>query len=135
MELISGYGIPYDPRNALEQLLNGSESALEELWENLYHQGDIGSASYFSVPQLVEAGQLNLVGAIEVARQRSSSPEVPESLVHAYEAALSKALESVPSEPEQLQGYYVIHASVHGQRDLARALDLMSVEEILEQYA
>lgn len=134
MDLIGGYGIPYDPRPELIKLRNGFESALDELWENLYHQGEVGSASYFSVPQLVEAGQFSLVGAIEVARHRDSNPEVPESLMGPYQSALSKALESVPSEPHQLQGYYVIHASVNGHKDLARALDLMSVEEILEQY-
>lgn len=134
MDLIGGYGIPYDPRPALLRLRNGLDGAIEELWENLYHQGDIGSASYFSVPELVEAGQLALVGAIEVARLQPSNPAMPEALSQAYHAALSKALGTVPAGPHQLQGYYVIHASVHGQKDLARALDLMSVEELLEQY-
>ena len=92
MELIGGYRVPYDPNPALERLASDGSQALDELWGNLYHQGDVGSASYAAVPKLVEAGELSLVAAIEVARHEAHNPEVPSSLLHAYEVALAKSL-------------------------------------------
>jgi len=135
MELIGGYGIPYDPQPALDRIATDRSAAMDELWENLYHQGDVGPASYAAVPRLVDARELSLVAAIEVARHEPHNPEVPSSLIEDYERALSKSLESTPSIEEAYQAYYVIHASVHGQRRLAKALDLMSVDEVLEEYA
>lgn len=83
---------------------------------------------------LVEAGEVSLVAAIEVARHESHNPEVPLPLLRDYEWALARSLESTPSTEEQYQAYYGIHASVHGQRRLAKALDLLSVDETLAEY-
>ena len=132
--LKGGYGEPYDPRPTLEKLEGSPAEALAELWENLYHQGDVGLASYFSVPALVEAGELSLVAAIEVARQDCRNPEIPDSMVEVYEDALRKALSKTPRDRAQFQAYYVIHASVNNQPKLARALELLSVDEILAEY-
>ncbi len=134
MDLTGGYGVPYDPFPAIERLASDRDKAVDELWENLYHQGNVGSASYAAVPGLVAAGELSLVAAIEVARQEGRNPEVPARFVRAYEQALAAALEVTPADEEQYQGQYTIHASVHGQRRLARALDLLSVDEILAEY-
>lgn len=134
MKLVGGYKIPYDPGPALDRLGSERSSALDELWENLCYQGDVGSASYAAVPKLVEAGELTLVAAIEVARHEPHNPEIPSSLLADYEQALIRSLELIPSTEEQCQSYYVIHASVRGQRRLAKALNLMSVDEILEQF-
>ena len=134
MELIGGYGIPYDAEPALKRLASGRKNAMEELWENIYHQGDVGSASYATVPVLVENGELLLVGAIEVARNEPHNPEVPDCLASKYNAALRSALESMPRDENQYQGYYVIHASLNGQTQLAKALNLLSIEEILTEY-
>ena len=134
MELISGYKIPYDPWPILNRLDSDRESAVDELWENLYHQGDIGSASYAAVPKLVEAGELSLVAAIEVARQSEHNSVIPESLEADYYQALNLAMKLLPRSEEQLQGYYVIHASIYDQPNLAKALHLLGVEEILAEY-
>lgn len=135
MQLISAYRIPYDPSSALKLLGSDRDAALNELWENLYHQGDVDTASYAAVPKLVEAGELSLVAAIEVARHEGRNPDVPSEISSTYKQALLDALGSTPTEEEQLKGYYVIHASVHGQSNLAKALDLMSIDEVLEGYA
>ncbi|MEP4545288.1 MAG: hypothetical protein ABJ000_03855 [Saccharospirillum sp.] len=135
MELIGGYGIPYDPQPALDRIASDRSAALDELWENLYHQGDVGPASYSAVPRLVDAGELFLVAAIEVARHEPHNPEVPFELRENYERALNKSLDLTPSTVENFHGYYVIHASVHGQRRLAKALVLFSVDETLAEYA
>jgi hypothetical protein len=134
LELIGGYGVPYDPFPALNRLPASRKDAIAELWENLYHQGDVGIASYAAVPTLVEAGELSLVGAIEVARRYERNPDLPAILAHEYSAALRKALLATPGNAEQFQGYYIIHASVHEQYQLANALHLFSVEETLGEY-
>ena len=50
--LQGGYRVPYDPRKALSALERGkeTESAWQELCTELYHQGDVGEASYAAVP-------------------------------------------------------------------------------------
>lgn len=135
MQLIGAYRILYDPNSALKLLSSDRDAALNELWENLYHQGDVDTASYVAVPKLVEEGELSLVAAIEVARHEERNPDVPTEILSAYKQALLDALGSTPAGEEQFKGYYVIHASVHGQSNLAKALDLMSIEEVLEEYA
>ena len=134
MDLIGGYGTPYDPEPALKRLSSDRACAIEELWENLYHQGDVGTASYVSVPQLVNNGELSLVAAIEVARNEPHNPGVPESLRPTYFAALESALKMTPRDEEQFQGYYIIHASLNGQHRIAKAISCMSVEEILQEF-
>lgn len=134
MDLESGYREKYSPWQALDKLKTDRAAALTELWENLYHQGDIGSASYASVPKLVEAGELTLVAAIEIARLSSNNPPVPPQLEPEYTVALKQALSAVPEDQDQLLGYYIIHASVHGHKTLAKALNLLDVEEILSEY-
>ncbi|MEH6552390.1 MAG: hypothetical protein V7744_20640 [Pseudomonadales bacterium] len=134
MNLIGGYGTTYDPSPAIGLLNTERSVAIDELWTNLYHQGDVGTASYSAVPQLVAHGELSLVGAIEVARCEPHNPPIPDEMVATYKAALIAALSTTPRDAEQYQGYYVIHASVNGQKDLAKALDLLSVEEIMDEY-
>jgi hypothetical protein len=42
--LKGGYKMPYDPRPALQRLAAGVErgAAWDELWQELFHQGDVG---------------------------------------------------------------------------------------------
>src|SRR5262245_50030936 len=53
---IGGYQDLYDASGALRRLLErgAGEDVLEELGNELCHQGDLGTASYASVPWLVE---------------------------------------------------------------------------------
>ena len=132
--LNGGYGVPYDAMPALNKLGSSRDEAISELWENLYHQGDVGLASYAAVPALVKAGELSLVASIEVARNTEKNPELPPSLEAGYIQALKQALESKPINEEHLLGYYIIHASVNGNHRLAKALDLLDIEEILDEY-
>ena len=133
--LISGYRKQYDPESALSRLASDRETAIGELWENLYHQRDVDTASYYSVPALVKAGELSLVAAIEVARHEPQNPSIPETLQRSYDAALIDALKSSPKTEEECRGFYVIHAALHGNMKLAKAMDLMDVSEILEIYS
>ncbi|MCH2558358.1 MAG: hypothetical protein MK005_13770 [Alcanivorax sp.] len=130
----SAYGLPYDPFPVLDALAADQPGALDALWENLVHQGDVGTASYAAVPRLVDAGQLALVAAIELGREEEAAPSLPAVLRTAYLRALEYALERVPGDSECLQAWYCLHAARRGHRELARALQLMDRRDILDQY-
>jgi hypothetical protein len=51
-DLKGGYRIRFDPRPLLLKLESGTDSEVvwRELWGGLYHQGDVGEASYAAVP-------------------------------------------------------------------------------------
>ena len=79
-ELLGGYRIPYDPRKELRSIEQDEnvEAAWSELCTNLYHQGDVGEASYAVVPHLVRIHEQRgvpdwntyaLLAMIEEARQ------------------------------------------------------------------
>ncbi|GAA0588532.1 hypothetical protein [Rhizomicrobium electricum] len=104
MDLMGGYRVPYDPRGALQSLSRGHEveAAWAELWNELHHQGDVGEASYASVPVLVsihaERGIADwntyaLVAIIEVARRMPGNPELPSWLKDSYDDALRQLAE------------------------------------------
>jgi hypothetical protein len=96
--LQGGYRIPYDPRNALRALEQGNDTgaAWQELWNELYHQGDVGEASYAAVPHLVrihavrgvpDVNTYALVAIIEEARLCGHNPALASNLRDAYDAA------------------------------------------------
>jgi hypothetical protein len=100
-ELHGGYRILYDPRHALRSLAEGLnvDAAWEELWTELYHQGDVGEASYAAVPELVrihtergvaDSNTYALVATIEEARQDPKNPELPPWLRDSYTDALNR---------------------------------------------
>lgn len=134
MILYSAYRLEYDPFPILERLHTDKSNAICELWENLYHQGDVGTASYASVSKLIETGELSLVAAIEVARNSQQNPALPVELETSYFQSLKKVLDIVPTSEEQFQSYYIIHASLNGQYKLAKALLLLNVDEFLSEY-
>jgi hypothetical protein len=96
--LLGGYRVPYDPRKAFIALerAEDTDNAWKELWTELYHQGDVGEASYAAVPHLVRIHAARgiadwntyaLVATIEVARRDGHNPKLPANLRDAYEAA------------------------------------------------
>jgi hypothetical protein len=125
--LKGGYKIPYDPRPVLRQLEAGSDakSAWTELWEELHHQGDVGEASYASVPHLVRI-QANrpdvdwnlyaLISTIEIERHRRGNPPLPSWLAESYRDAWVRVLEI-------------------GYRDLGRTGDPLATTSILGALA
>ena len=93
--LEGGYKMPFDPRPSLRKIESQQETAgaWKELWEELYHQGDVGGASYASIPELVRihrsggAADWNLyaiVAIIDLARTEPQNPEVPDWLSEDY---------------------------------------------------
>ncbi|MEO0481583.1 MAG: hypothetical protein AAF196_19095 [Planctomycetota bacterium] len=72
------------------------DRAWDELWEGLYHQGDIGLASYAVVPHLVQIYEghgepswrtFGFACAVEVARDSDRNPDLPDWLRRPYDAA------------------------------------------------
>ena len=100
-ELRGGYRQAYDPRPAVETLRRAplDRTAWKELWDELHHQGDVGEASYASLPLLVEACQsgprdwnfYGLVATIETERHRVSNPDLPSWLEDEYRRAVAQA--------------------------------------------
>lgn len=96
--LEGGYKVPYDPTTALRRLDAGEDQKpiWVEFWNELHHQGDVGIASYATVPQLVEIHRRGrkldwnlyaLASTIEVERHRKSNPPIPDWLLSDYQVA------------------------------------------------
>lgn len=96
--LSGGYRVACDPRPALQMLWSHPDhkAAWEELWNELHHQGDIGEASYASVPALVELVKRNeardwnpfaLAALIEECRLEPRNPPLPDWLSDGYRQA------------------------------------------------
>src|SRR5215216_4821811 len=95
-----GYRDKYDasvPLARLESDVGELDSIWSELWENLYHQGDVGVASYAVVPhiarivrsrKILDFNPFALTVAIELARGRGQNPEPPDWLREDYNQAL-----------------------------------------------
>ena len=98
-KLMGGYRALFDPRSSLHNLESNLhvKEARHELWGELYHQGDVGEASYAAVSHLVQIhgerkpddwNTYALVATIELARGTGKNPEVPEWLKEEYFSAI-----------------------------------------------
>jgi len=145
--LAGGHRIAFDPRPLLSELANSPTSA--ESWDaliaNLYHQGDVGDASYASVPHLAGIGVredvlpwqlLALVSFIELARTSVTNPPIPDWLESDYRKAIQAlAIRSLakivrPNDPEQLRGMLSIISLWKGLRVYASVISDYSEEEL-----
>ena len=145
--LAGGYRMIFDPRPLIGRLEIAPDDA--EIWveliEELYHQGDVGEASYLAVPLLAQSDAitkalpwqlLTLVSFIELARTNPNNPSVPELFLCDYLAAIErlaglslKAIEKSES-PEQLRGMLCILALHKGLRVYATTLIDYSEDEL-----
>ncbi len=95
-----GYRLKYDasvPLSHLESEVDDLDSIWAELWENLYHQGDVGVASYAAIPhiaritrrrKILDYNSFALTVAVELARGQGQNPEMPDWLKQDYNEAL-----------------------------------------------
>jgi len=147
--LEGGRGVPFDPRPALRALEAGADvgAAWRQLWDGLHHQGDVGEASYASVPALVQIHQARgvadwntyaLVAAIDLARDRSPNPPVPSWLAPEYASAIERlaalALKELPraTDRETTRSMLAVLAIWKGARAYARVLVELSEDELQE---
>jgi hypothetical protein len=148
-DMKGGYRIPYDPRPAFQLLEAGEqvERAWSELWEDLYHQGDVGQASYAAVPHIVRIHRQRtvvdwntyaLVATIELARGRGNNPTLPDFLKAGYESALRELAElglgelGRADDKEATRSILGVLALWKGAPTYARILIEFSEDEILE---
>src|SRR5688572_3545641 len=118
--LKAGYRIPLDLRPILRRLESGVDvsSTWHEIWEELYHQGDVDEGSFAAIPHLVrihrERGIVDwntysIAAAVELARGTGRNPNVPSWMRESYDDALRElgrmALEELPRtrEPEAVR--------------------------------
>ena len=98
--LEGGYHEVIDACPYVRRLYDGDtdDAFWEEFWLNLYHQEDVGTASYAVVPHMVEArahrareGDLyRYCRLIERARESPGNPPLPDWLRESYPAALAR---------------------------------------------
>jgi hypothetical protein len=150
-ELLGGYRVPYDPSAALRCLERG-EDVWDELWQELHHQGDVGEASYATVPHLVRIAKslarrdfnfYGLVSTIEIERHRKSNPPLPEWLAQAYVEAMRELLELAlrdlrfVKDRETIRSILGAIALAKGDLKLGALIshsDDSEIDEVLEHY-
>jgi hypothetical protein len=118
--------------------------AWQELWNELYHQGDVGEASYAAVPHLVRIhAALNvpdwntyaLVAIIEWARRDGRNPGLPPNLLEAYEGAWRRLVElglhelGAAEDPTLISSIIGVIAIRKGQLALGRLAVLFTEDE------
>jgi hypothetical protein len=147
--LTGGYKTRFDPRSHFARLEAGEdvENIWHELWEELHHQGDIGTASYAAVPHLVmiykKLGTLDwnpyaIVAVIELARTEGQNPELPKFLEMDYFRAIQELAEigtrevSRAVEPGLVRVMLSIIAIAKGLRTHGRFLIKYSEDELLK---
>lgn len=132
---LSAYGHPYDPLPALAAWrTRQAPDAVLELWEQLYHQGAVNSASYAAVGAIVRMMQeqaepdwnaYSLVASIEGGRLAEGNPPLPSSLEQEYEHAwaviLPIALRDLETATDDLvvRSALAVVAHAKGQHTLA----------------
>jgi hypothetical protein len=148
LELTAGYRTAVDLRPLLRRLETALDpkSAWEELWQELYHQGDVGTGSFVAVPHLVRIHRQRhvpdwnthaLVATIELARAQGRNPDLAECDRFAYWSALralaSTGLQELPdaADLETVRSILAVLAIVHGARTYGRILAEFSEDEVL----
>ena len=144
---LNAYGEPYDPRPAIEAWRAGEVlDAPQELWNKLYHQGAVNSASYAAVGPIVQMMQqqsgadwnaYSLVASIEEGRLAEENPPVPTELERGYKRAwaaiLPMALRDLVEAQDDLivRSAMAVVAHAKGQHTLA-AIALCTEDERAE---
>ncbi len=145
--LNGGYRLPYNPAAALSKLRIDfrDDAAWQELWQDLCHQGDVGEASYATIPHLVALAvsapvrDWNLYGlaaAIETERHRQANPRLPSELEADYREAWTVlrrlALQDLGASlaPLLVRSAIGVVAHATGQTKLAAMIDQLDESEL-----
>ncbi len=102
-----GYRTPFDASALLRQLFDrgASPELWDELWLQLHHQGDVGTASFAAVPWLLESARrspeldwnaFGLIAVIELERLHyCGNRPMPAELEESYAKAIDRLPEMV----------------------------------------
>ncbi len=153
-EFEGGYRVLYDasvPLKRLEQATSNEEvnAVFSELWEELHHQGDVGLASYFSVPHLIRIAKekklynwnvFGLVAVIEIERHKNN-PKLPveyeDSYLHSIQKELSGFIKEVINNNWDVTMTSAILSALavsKGHIELATAILKMEDESLLKEF-
>lgn len=152
--LKGAYKIPYDASVQLKKLKNNPQELNEvfpDLWENLHHQGNVGLASYYAIPQLIniciDKNSLNwnfigLCVVIENCRHSKHNPTLPKELEENYYQSLKEFREYLLAnfkniKDESLHLALAFLATLNGQPQLGKVierLDTDMIQEFLDNY-
>ncbi len=147
------YKTPFDasiPLRKLELAIDTEtiNKIWEELWNELHHQGDVGLASYLSLPQLVRIGRLkelydwNLLGlccVIEQQRHLGHNPTLPTDYYDYYNKGLADLKHFVLDNLNKTldNTTYTLSlatlATCNGQIELGKAIMELEDKEILDK--
>jgi hypothetical protein len=146
-KLEAGYRTPVDLRLLLQELESGRDrdSAWKNIWNELYHQGDVGEGSFVAIPHLVRIHRKQgssdwnpyaIAAIIELARGVRGNPDIPVWSRDAYDEALRElahlGLEELPRarDRETVRAILGLLAIVYGARTYGRLLVDFSEDEI-----
>jgi len=153
-EMEGGYkGTLYNASEALNKLKNATTSEdvntiYQELWDELHHQGDVGLASYYSVPHMVSAAKSNqiidynvlgLVSLIEIQRHKNNPP-IPSLFYLAYSEALNElsllAISIINNDWDLSTASAALTAIAIAKKQikLGNAIQNMDSEDVIEEF-
>lgn len=153
--LKGGYKVPYDVSEPLKALFKSEsdleiDSLIDELWNQLHHQGDVGLASYYAIPHLVLLASgirmrqhalnlLNLIVTIETARLNPNNPELPVGIEDDHDEAMHRLgilSFSLIKENWNLQIASTILSAIavhKGEIAIAKGISLFDDESVLQE--
>ena len=138
-QLLGAYRVPFDVNSVVSKLsAHHNDSVWETLWENLYHQGDIGEASLYFVSIIAEKVEklqllhdwnpVAMVVAIDMARTTNGFSMLPGWVSEVYVKGIAKLSELVtlrlsqPCDHMYLKCALAFVALKNGHRDLAKLI-------------
>lgn len=153
-EFDGGYRIAYDasvPLKRLEQATSPEEidTIFAELWRELHHQGDVGLASYFSVPHILRIATekeifnfnvFGLVSTIEIERHKNN-PLLPTEFEAEYLQSLRDSISALVKIGLHKPWDLTLAATVltalavsKGHLPMAHAISKMEDEQLTEEF-
>lgn len=152
--LIGGYQTPYDASVELISLDSTDDPTelaeiLDRLWDELHHQGDVGTASYYALPHIIKTAitkqqfDWRIIGlplTIEHQRNSGTNPELPKELTEEYLNAIKNlgdyALSQINSELDNSTYLTALSAIVtaSGRIQLGKAILELEDKDILKEF-
>ncbi|MBL0335939.1 MAG: hypothetical protein IPP73_11750 [Chitinophagaceae bacterium] len=154
--LKNGYNLPYNAAWPLRKLKESAkpdviQAVFDDLWENLHHGGNVGTASYLAVTQLVSIcmeknsfdwNYIGLCVVIENCRLEKHNPELPEEFQDLYLDSLDRFEKYLllnfknMSDRTSVRLTLSLLATLNGQPGLGKAIEKLdegALTEFLEK--